>query len=677
MNGLLFFPRIALSGIRNNRKLYFPFFLTSISVVAIFYILCFISFDESIADLDYVGSITQITFLGIYVLGFFSVIFLIYTNSFLSKRRKKEFGLYNVLGMSKKNIAVVLFFETLFIAAVSIVLGVIFGVLFSKLAQMLLLYMAKENAFVPFSINPLSLKYTLVLFALLFALLFIINVISISGTKTISLVHAEEAGEKEPKANWLFGILGVLILGFAYYLAMSVNSAISAILFFFIAVILVIVATYLIFIATSVLLCKVLKKNKGFFYKTRNFISVSSMTFRMKRNGAGLASICILSTMVLVMVSSTACLYFGVDRLIDTRYPNDIITEFRFDEPEMINEEIASEINEKLDEDVKESGLKVINKYAYNSVSLAGYFINDEFEYDPNGTNVSFGTVKNVVVNFMSLADYNRITGNNVILDKDEALFFRYKEKYSSDTLSVNEMTWKLITPEMAGVSDEFEQGEDTYSGIIEMMCLVVNDYEDTKNYVMNLFDGQEITAYYHYNIDVDGTDEEKIELSNRFSSTITNDLTASNCYMQNKAGKVKESIALYAALFFLGIILSAVFIFATVLIIYYKQITEGYEDQPRFEIMKKVGITDGDIRATIKTSMLTVFFFPLVLAVIHLCFALPMLKWLMGLLGLFDMRALMISAGVCVALYTVVYAIIYRLTSSSYYAIVNSKAGQ
>jgi len=347
---LSFFPKIAISSIRNNRKLYYPYFLTGICIVAINYIIDFVTFDESFRQVKYISNLQQITFLGVFVLAIFSIFFLIYTNSFLIKKRKNEFGLYNVLGMSKKNIALVLVFETLIIMSICIFVGLFFGILFSKIAQLILLKIVGQEAVFTFSISSWSILMTLVVFVPLYFLILLLNIASVSKFKTIELLKSDQEAESKPKSNLLIAIFGLLILAIAYYLALSVRNGVEALTLFFIAVILVIIATNLLFVSASVTLCQFLKRKKQYYYQTSHFISTSSMAFRMKRNGKGLATICILSTMVLVMISTTTSLYFSVDDIIQERYPKEICIEFRYNKNNQINNDVVLKMNELFEE---------------------------------------------------------------------------------------------------------------------------------------------------------------------------------------------------------------------------------------------------------------------------------------------------------------------------------------
>ena len=306
-----FYPRLAADGIRKNKRMFTPFILTCTGMVMMFYIIMYLATSKILDSLIGGATLRQIFALGSWVIAVFAAIFLFYTNSFLIRRRKKEFGLYNILGMGKRNIARILFLETLIIAVVSIALGLIAGIAFSKFAELGMVNIMHGEVTYDLSISGLAVVRSLHVFGVIFLLLLLNSIRQVRFASAFSLLRSENAGEKPPKGNWLFGLLGVVLLTVAYYLAATIENPITALFAFFVAVIMVIVGTYLVMISGSVLFCRILQKKKNYYYKPNHFVSVSSMVYRMKRNGAGLASICILATMVLVIMASTACLYFG------------------------------------------------------------------------------------------------------------------------------------------------------------------------------------------------------------------------------------------------------------------------------------------------------------------------------------------------------------------------------
>ena len=453
----------------------------------------------------------------------------------------------------------------------------------------------------------------------------------------VTLFYSDNVGEKPPKANWILGLGGLVMLGGAYYMAVTIKQPLSALLMFFVAVAMVIVATYLLFICGSVLFCRILQKNKGYYYKANHFISVSSMAYRMKRNGAGLASICILATMVLVMITGSACLYFGAEDSLHSRYPYDININTSWHDLTAMTDENRQLLLEEADRLVAESGIKTSDSTDYNMAQISG-LIEEGGVLQPD-VNEATGIPTSIYerlrqVYFVSVDDYNKITGENVNLGPDQAMV--YTVRCDSD------------------ISDSIEPYADMESN---GMALVSLDW------------------YYGINIDSTPQQEESLskeidQVFSQFPASGTAGVSSASC----ESLEVNRSgfYGTFGGLFFLGIILSIVFIFATTLIIYYKQISEGYEDRGRFDIMQKVGMTKRDIRKSVNSQVITVFFLPLVVAVMHLAFAFPMIRNLLLLFNLNNLTLLMATAGISVVIFAVFYVLVYKITSNAYYNIVS-----
>lgn len=674
-----FYEKLAYTGIKKNKKLYTPYILTCIGMVMMTYIISYLTYSETIRSMRGGNEIQGFLGMGFGVMSVFSLIFLFYTNSFLLRRRKKEFGLYNILGMGKKNLAVVLMWESLFIAVISIVCGILSGVVFSKLAELCLIKMLQGTAEFGMTVKFSSIWQTALLFAGIFLLIFINTLRQIHLTNPIELLHSENAGEKPPKANWLLALAGAVILGGAYYLAVTIDEPITALTLFFVAVIMVIIATYLLFVAGSVALCKILQKNKKYYYKTNHFVSVSSMIYRMKRNGAGLASICILCTMVLVMVSSTVCLYWGTEDSLRTRYPRHINIQANVSDYSEIGPERLNEIRSVSTEETAKLGAEPKNVLDYRVAAVAGYDVADGvIDVDVNNL-TALSDVWQIFI--VPIEDYNRLMGKNVTLDEDEAIIYTTKMgQYDNSTIAIGNSEPLRIKEK---VTDFVDNGVDAMQ-IFPSMCIFVSDFnekiEPIKEYKNNK--GEPIIQFsWFYAFDLDLNDETQIELE----KTLSNKLLAIQKQAVSETGDeefyiVCEGVSaeragfygLYGGLFFLGVLLGIVFIFAAVLIIYYKQVSEGYEDQSRFDIMQKVGMTKKEIRKSINSQILTVFFLPLVTAGIHLAFAFPLIKKLLMLFSLTNTGLLIGVTGACYLIFALFYVIVYRLTSGAYYSIVS-----
>lgn len=524
-----------------------------------------------------------------------------------------------------------------------------------------------------------SIWQTALLFAGIFLLIFINTLRQIHLTNPIELLHSENAGEKPPKANWLLALAGAVILGGAYYLAVTIEDPVTALTWFFVAVVMVIIATYLLFVAGSVVLCKILQKNKKYYYKTNHFVSVSSMIYRMKRNGAGLASICILCTMVLVMVSSTVCLYSGTEDSLRTRYPRHINIQANVSDYSEIGPERLDEIRSVSIEETAKLGAEPKNVLDYRVAAVAGYDVADGvIDVDVNNL-TELSDVWQIFI--VPVEDYNRIMGKNVTLEKDEALIYTTKMgQYDNSTIAIGDSEPLRIKEK---VTDFVDNGVDAMQ-IFPSMCIFVSDFnekiEPIKAYKNNKGDPIiQFSWFYAFDLDLD--DETQIELQ----KTLKNEMLVIQKQTVSETGDEDFYIAcegvsaeragfygLYGGLFFLGILLGIVFIFAAVLIIYYKQVSEGYEDQSRFDIMQKVGMTKKEIRKSINSQILTVFFLPLVTAGIHLAFAFPLIKKLLMLFSLTNTGLLIGVTVACYLIFALFYVIVYRLTSGAYYSIVS-----
>lgn len=675
-----FYPKLAFDGIRKNKKMYLPYILTSIGMVMMYYIIIFLQFSQSIKDAVQSSTVTQILGLGSWVIAIFSCIFLFYTNSFLIKRRKKEFGLYNILGMDKHNLGIILFWETLIIAVISLVVGLTAGIAFSKLAELVFLNLLKSDTTFDLTVSSQGIGLCVIIFTVINILLFFNSLRQVRFSSAISLVKSEQTGEKPPKGNRLLGILGVLLLGGAYYISLSIKEPLQALTLFFVAVIMVIIGTYLVMISGSVLFCRLLQKNKKYYYKPNHFVSVSSMVYRMKRNGAGLASICILATMVLVMISSTTSLYFGAEDALSSRYPREINISFSSLDTQIYKNGQSDQIRSEIDEIAKKHNANVHNSLTYLAGVLSGMVTDGNVETDIR--NVYSGTVdynKVFQFNFVSVDDYNEMMGTDYRLKDGEAMvyLFRKDSNFHGDTLSFNGgQSFKIVR-----YLDNFISQSDAAMTVVPTMAIFVNDLDKATQGMTDAthqHDSEPVVNFsWTYGFDTGLSEDEQISLSKDINSYLTDvsddfkeDIHSTE--VESREQNRLDFFGLYGGLFGLGIILSIVFIFAAVLIIYYKQISEGYEDQSRFEIMQKVGMTKNEIRKSINSQLLTVFFLPLIFAGMHLAFAAPIIKKLLLLFNLTNLNLFIVTILISFAAFALFYMIVYKITSSAYYKIVS-----
>ncbi len=673
-----FYLRLALDGMRKNRRLYLPYLLTCAGMVMMFYILSALAYSPLMETMRGGSAMSMILTLGTFVMALFSLLFLLYTNAFLARRRNREFGLYNILGMNKGNLSRILLWETLLSALFALVAGLAGGLLFSKLAELFLLHMAGEKAGYALSVAPQSIAAALVFFGAIFALILVLSVARVGISKPLDLLKSDAAGEKPPKANWLFALAGAVLLGAAYYLAVSIDEPLTAVLIFFVAVLMVIVATYLLFIAGSVTLCRLLQKKKSYYYKPAHFVSVSSMAFRMKRNGAGLASICILATMVLVMLSSTSCLYFGGDDALHGQCPYDIMAKARFSAPEDCTQETLSRLCGMIHD---ATGGREDGVVAFTALDTSGYFADGAMELDGVTRYVDVSTSEAMMENIRSvyilpLSDYNRLAETELTLSPGEAMIWSSGAPYRHDTFTIK----GCRTLRVQGALQELPFRVSSSDTLVTAYFVVVPDWTDYATEISDYVESLHQTLLtasprqYVY-FDLPGVDDNaQVKIGQELDSALRTRMTPEpyGVGVDTLAGNRSDFFSMYGSLFFLGIILSIVFIAAAALIIYYKQLSEGYEDQRRFDIMQKVGMTKKEIRRAVNSQVLTVFFAPLLLAGLHLAFAFPFVQKIIRLFGVLNTTLLIVTNVVCFLAFALFYVFVYRETAKTYYAIVS-----
>lgn len=668
----VFYPKLAADNIRKNFKTYFPYILTCIFTVAMYYIMYSLSVNKGLNNIFGAATTAYILNLGTYVIAIFACIFLFYSNSFLTKKRKKEFGLMNILGMEKKHIAKIMGFESIYVTLISLVCGLGFGIFLDKLMYIAVARLVRAKISLGFYISGEAIISSVILFSILFFFIFLNSIRLIHLSNPIELLNGGKTGEKEPKAKWLIAFLGLASLGGGYYIALTIKNPVVALASFFIAVILVIIGTYLIFSAGSITFLKILKKNKRYYYKTNHFISVSGMIYRMKQNATGLANICILSTMVLVMVSSTASLIIGVDDIIQERYP----TQFEVgqetyntvsDEGESIKNAVLSI--------AKEENVKLKNEVSYTELQFQMILEKDLFRCGGNGED--FSDINNAYNIFaINASDYNAYTGENISLEENEVLLYLNKGKYKYDHFSIFDRTYTI-----KDTTEKFIENLAVNAEICPTFGIVVKDNSEITflyNGQEKLYKGNASSIYYSYCFDTDLDNDGQTAFGDTLLKRITvvnaendPDHPITGFIMNCRENQRTDTYSLFGGLFFLGIFLGLLFTMATVLIIYYKQISEGYDDKGRFEIMQKVGMSEQEVKSSIRSQVITIFFMPLITAGIHLTFAFPMVRKMLALFQLTNVK-LFIKSNICVFLiFSLIYVTIYLLTTKTYYKIV------
>lgn len=667
------YPKLAWEGIRKNKRLYVPYIAMGALMVMMYYLLRFLQDSPVIGVMRGAVTLSTVLPMGYAVIAIFSIIFLFYTNSFLIRQRYREFGLYNILGMNKQNVCMIMVWESIFVGGLAIVTGLAAGILLSKGAELVLFNLVHMDISFDLRISAVSVFYTITGYIIIYLMLLLNSVIKVWFAKPLDLLKSNRVGEKMPKRTWVYAAVGMVLLGAAYYLAVSIKEPLTALMYFFLAVIMVIIGTYALFMAGSVVLCRILQKNKRYYYQPNHFISVSSMMYRMKRNGAGLASICILLTMVLVMLSSTTSLYFGIEDSLVGRYPHSVNVVVGFSDVEDLN----SENLKKLYEAVRENSPEVKETDCYTVGGTSGLFSDQGINLDVTSVDVSINDYEQVgTLQVMSLEEYNRLCDADETLNADECLLYANRITYDSDTFTIVDGSSYKVKKML----DNCVKDGDLDSMMNPSMIMVVPDFEECLKTVSDFrtrTEGTVMALRWKCGYDVESTEQETKEAEAIEESLArlseTKSVDGLIFYSVDSREDNRESFYdLNGSLFFLGIVLSTVFLLAAVMIIYYKQLSEGYEDYTRYEIMQKVGMTKQDIRKSINSQMLTVFFSPLLMAGLHLCFAFPFLWKIMMMFGLNNRTLIIAITVICYIIFGIFYAVVYKITSNLYFHIVS-----
>ena len=649
------YMRLAGGNLKKNRQLYGPYLIACIVTVMMMCIMILLEGDRGLNTIEGGQSVAATLMFGCIVIAVFSLIILVYINSLLIKQRKKEFALYNILGMEKRHISKVLFWENTYTALISIISGLVLGTVFSKLLQLILMKIIGGDISFNMDISFSVLFFTAVIFTGFFLMVLLMNIRTIRIAQPVELLRGGSEGEREPKSKWVLAVLGVVFLAAGYVMSIMTKDVVSAITLFFIAVICVIIGTYLMFIAFSIVLLKGLKKNKRYYYQTKHFATVSGMIYRMKRNAAGLASICILSTMVIVTVSTTVCLYAGVGDIINNMYPYDVNMKYY-----PYSQQTSEKLEAAAEDTAKRQGREIKELYSFSKMSFAANRSGDKLIVD-NDTITGIGSVD---VTIITPEDYKRLTGEDAGLEKGEVLIYSEKESFGDKVELLGE-EYKTIK------TDEFPKA--VFLSISTANCGIVADSRETAEAILHRYEdttGQIIINGGMY-INLDGTDDEKIAFSNALNSEAA-DFEYEFYFLESRQLVEKEgSYSFYGAFFFLGMFLGLVFIFATVMIIYYKQVSEGYDDRKRFDIMQKVGMTEAEVRQTIRSQVLIVFFLPLAAAAMHVAFAFPMIRRILAAFSMTNVTLFAVCTAATFIGFAVIYLLVYLQTSKTYYSIV------
>ena len=674
------YGKLAVTNLKNNGKSYVPYILASAFSVMMYFIMDNLYRNRSLVEkgsplaimLSYADAVLLI----------FSVIFLFYINSFLIKRRKKELGIYNILGMGKGHLGKMLFLESVITTVTSIIGGILAGILLGKLVYLVLLKILHLKRNIVYMISPVSIGITAAIFGGIFFVIFLYNLVQMKLSNPIELLRGGNTGEREPKTKWLMTIIGIACLAGGYYISLTTKEPLQALGQFFIAVVLVVVGTYALFMAGSITLLKILRNRKSYYYKTRHFTAVSGMIYRMKQNAVGLANICILSTMVLVMVSMTVSLYGGMNDVITTRFPYEAqITSSG------INQKEEGQIEEIIKNMTKKNHTVPTSQIRFHMGRFTTVYNSKTKKFDMMAAgDYANSNVADLVM--IPLSDYNQTEGKNVNLKENEVLLYHRNHNRNdnrshkkSDTNTQKDKKVIQLNNRSYKVVDELDRlaiaKADTTS-FIDGWYVVVKDSSIVTSYLKDIYENSniydELKEYYgkiqySYSFNLNGSRANRAKTAKSIQKQLQKKIT--NCSVESRELSRESFYELYGGFLFIGIFLGIIFLMATTLIIYYKQISEGYDDRERYQIMQKVGMSKKEVRQSIRSQVLLVFFLPLIMAVIHLAFAFKIITKLLSVLNLTNVSLFFMYTVGTVAVFAVIYAIIYSITAKEYYKIL------
>lgn len=653
--------KLACSNLIKNRKLYYPFAIAVILAVTIAYLFDSLTFNPNISKLRGGSPILFTLGLGLFVVNVAGAIIVLYANSFVMKNRSKELGIYSMLGLEKRHLISMIFKELLIFGFVTISSGILIGALFDKLIFAFLLKLMKMKVQLVSTFQPGIVILVFVTFGLIFALLVFLNAWRILRLNALQLTREKASGEKKARFLWPQTILGLASLGFGYYLALSVKDPMSAILIFFLAVVLVMIGTYLLFNAGITVFLHLLKKKKNYYYQPNNMISVSNLIYRMKKNAVGLATIAILSTMVLVTISAATNIYVGGEMIKKIMNPHDFSIQGKGVDLELINQ--------KFDEFASEHQLEIKNRdlMTYATFGVESQKGTDFTVYPDDEHDVRPRTVFLV----FDAASYEQMTGEHVDLTGNQVILFAHNQALKGQKqFTINgkdfqvkeEVTKDFITDHVPNIFNMLTE---------DFNYLIVPDLSAFVAQFPNLAVVTQIYGGFNVNVD----EEQQLKLADSYDKLI-DDFSSQLTDMQfvyggNRAYNVREMNSIFGGIFFIGIFLSLIFMIGTVIVIYYKQISEGYEDRDRFVILQQVGLDEDEVKRTINRQVRTVFFLPLIFAFIHLAFAYHMIRLILKVLGVINSgQVLIVTLSVC-AIFLVTYLVVFWITSRSYRKIV------
>ena len=650
--------RLALTNLKKNKRSYVPFLLTSIITIMMFFDMYMIMDNSGVREMPGADSMRSILGFGMVIVAIFAFIFLFYTNSFLIKQRRKEIGLYNVLGMGKKELSIMMFWESLTTGGISIVIGLIGGAIFGKLMFLLLYKIVGYETPLQYEISAGSVSSTVLLFAVITFITFAFNLLQVRKANPIELLRGGSIGEKEPKTKILLTLFGIASIATGYVLANIVENPIEAISVFFVAVLLVIVGTYALFVAGSIAFLKMLRKKKSFYYKAKHFHSVSGMIYRMKQNAVGLANICILSTMVLVTLSTTVSLNMGMENIMSNRFPKELILSVY-----QSDENLTRTVDTVVAEEMNQQGLRQKNGYRCQYTSLVADGKGEEYTVDSFDSTFYFNKT---LIQIAPVSYYNEMNQDEIKLADNEAVIFSSsKENYGKDHFRLDGVDFTIVKE-----PDEIPMEEKQEFPVMDTLTLFVKDVGTVQNLISSLSGGEAATFQYSYGFDLDGSEAKKEAAATAITNRLRNDYGIA-CDIELRGMYEEDFHTFYGSFLFLGIFLGGLFLMATVLIIYYKQISEGFEDRNRYQIMQKVGMSRREVKKTVNSQIRMVFFLPLGLATLHVAAAFQLMRRLLASFNLTNVNLFITCTIGTLLVFSVIYGLVFKLTAREYYKIV------
>ena len=684
-----FYLKMAWGNIRKNRNIYLPYLLAASVMTALFYIQGSLCDMVDISGMKGKRMMSSLLGISTPITGIFSLVILFYVNSFVMKQRKKEFGLYNVLGMEKRHLVRLMSVEILLVAVFSLVFGISGGALFSQLFFLIFYKMIRMEADLTMVIPRGAVIETLTLFGILFCLVLLYDIVAVIRTRPVELLKSESQGEREPKVHGLAALIGVAALTGGYVIAQKVESPMEAMLWFFAAALLVIIGTYGLFMAGSIALLKWMKKRECFYYRPSSFISVSGMLYRMKQNAAGLAGICILSTMVMVTIGASLCIFSGVGEGVREEYPREYFLQMHYSEdlkPETY-QDTTSDVKKLVEAQMEENGSRVENMLSYTRCNMVYRKGKDGYEAEM-GDLADTNDYENLVyVQYLLREDYEANTGKKIEIPDDVAAFYESEEglipgetllfgDYSIKGKRLEEHVETAVASRYSGIKKRVQV---LLPGIEEMEKLTESLGKNFETYY-GLEEGEGPGAMYflgwNWYFDISGKQEPAEEFLEKLRSSWETEKASEWAYISTFQNRTEEEEYLfqeYGTILFIGFFLGMIFLLATVLIIYYKQVTEGYDDRKRFVIMQDIGLSQAEVKKTIRTQVLLVFFLPLGAAGLHMAMAFKVLVKMMALFSAYNIKLFSLCIGLTVAVFALVYFLVYTVTARIYYKIVSN----